>query len=698
MTGRVNLKILLIISAFFAAIPQTSFARHIIYVDGAAIGDNNGSSWEDAYKYLQNALVVAEQNTDIWVAQGIYRPDDDTNHPEGTNDRTATFQLKNGVALYGGFPTGGSSWENRDPNTYITILSGDINFPNNNTDNSYHVVTGSGTNSTAILDSFTITAGYAYGPTSYKYGAGMYNSSGSPTVTNCTFSGNSAYDYGGGIYNNQSSPTIKNCTFTSNYSSSRGGGIHNENHSNPTIETCSFTGNSAGVNGGGISNYDNSSPIVERCAFTSNSVNNNYGGGIYNDSYCNPVVRDCDFNNNSAAYDGGGIYNYFYSNPAIESCTFNVNSAGINGGGMCNYRYCNPTISACTFNGNSVGSFGGGIYNGYSNPTVKSCAFIGNTCNYQGGGMHNYESRPVLKGCTFTGNSAPATQYGGAIANAYSYPSLTNCIVWDNPPSEIAGTTSFITYSDIKGGWTGTGNININPRFVQPAAGDYHLRPDSPCINTGDPSFNPEPNETDFDGEPRIMLNRVDMGADEFNPFEIDFTIVNKRRIGRTLFEYDCEVTLTNVSRFAVYNVALEITKASDNMVVIDPAVTFGVLEIGPGESATSLDMCTFQIDRSQATDPAKIIWKSVCELVGGASGVQDIASGTYFLNLAIFASDFNHDNKVDLFDLNILTDQWLLPPGSPSADIAPFPTGDNFVNFLDFALLAQNWLEGTDE
>jgi hypothetical protein len=82
----------------------------------------------------------------------------------------------------------------------------------------------------------------------------------------------------------------------------------------------------------------------------------------------------------------------------------------------------------------------------------------------------------------------------------------------------------------------------------------------------------------------------------EFNPFEIEFIVINKRRIGRTLFEYDCQVSLKNISRFAVRNVSLEIIKASENMTIIDPNVTFGVLEISPGESAISSDTCTFQV------------------------------------------------------------------------------------------------------
>jgi hypothetical protein len=63
---------------------------------------------------------------------------------------------------------------------------------------------------------------------------------------------------------------------------------------------------------------------------------------------------------------------------------------------------------------------------------------------------------------------------------------------------------------------------------------------------------------------------------------------------------------------------------------------------------------------------------------------------------ITLEAGDFDGNGKVDSQDLAILADQWLEPPGNPSADIAPLPTGDGIVNFLDFALFAQHWLEGT--
>ncbi|MHC4622179.1 MAG: PKD domain-containing protein [Planctomycetota bacterium] len=99
---------------------------------------------------------------------------------------------------------------------------------------------------------------------------------------------------------------------------------------------------------------------------------------------------------------------------------------------------------------------------------------------------------------------------------------ITDCILWANLPSQANGWPDesnilSITYSDVESGWLGEGNIREDPLFVDAANGDYHLQVDSPCINAGDPGFVPQPGETDFDGNPRVLLGRVDIGPYEFS-------------------------------------------------------------------------------------------------------------------------------------------------------------------------------------
>ena len=175
------------------------------------------SSWIDACS-LYVAVTTAVPDTEIWVAEGTYTY---------SGDRDVSIEMESGVALYGGFEGTETSRDQRnpDPTTNSTVLSGDIGVVGNNSDNRYHVVTASGTDSTAVLDGFTITAGNADGSDPYDRGGGMDNDNSSPTLSNVTFSGNSA-DFGGGMYNDDnSSPSVRNSILWNNQDNSGTGTI-----------------------------------------------------------------------------------------------------------------------------------------------------------------------------------------------------------------------------------------------------------------------------------------------------------------------------------------------------------------------------------------------------------------------------------------------------------------------------------------
>jgi predicted outer membrane repeat protein len=216
-----------------------SRAPSILYVKQG--GKSDCLSWTTACG-LQTALTEANIGNQVWVAAGTYKP-------TTLSSRFATFQLKTGVAIYGGFPADGGDWETRDWVNNLTTLSGDIGTLSVSTDNSYHVVTGSGVTATAVLAGFTISGGNADGIPPHYYGGGMYNSSSSPTLTNVTFSTNSA-TRGGGMYNDSSSPTLTNVTFTGNSATNFGGGMYSTSSSSPTLTNVTFTGNSATYGGG----------------------------------------------------------------------------------------------------------------------------------------------------------------------------------------------------------------------------------------------------------------------------------------------------------------------------------------------------------------------------------------------------------------------------------------------------------------
>ena len=238
-----------------------------IFVDIRAGGANDGTSWENAYNFLQDALSearAAPTPVEIHVAQGIYTPDSNSSAPTGTGDRRSSFGIVNKTSLKGGYAGAGAPDPNaRNIELYETIFSGDLNGDDgpdfaNNGENSYHVVTGSGNYSmeTTIIDGFTITGGYANGPESFdKEGAGIkfYVDCGF-RITNCTIIGNKAESFGGGMYsvgNGGHGSTIINCRFISNTSNGRGGGLCLSAESIPHIINCIISRNEA-VDGGAI--------------------------------------------------------------------------------------------------------------------------------------------------------------------------------------------------------------------------------------------------------------------------------------------------------------------------------------------------------------------------------------------------------------------------------------------------------------
>ncbi len=272
------------IRAYAANSVGTSYGNQIIispiviYVKkDAAAGNNDGTSWQDAYTNLQTAITNASEGDDIWVAGGTYKP---------SNSRNSTFQLKNGVEIYGGFDGTESNRDERKPGN-PSILSGDIGVEDNLKDNSFHVVTGSDTDSTAVVDGFTITKGNANGSEPYDRGAGLFIDNGSPTISNCIFIENIATMGGAGIFNtNGSNPVITRCTFTQN-SANTGGAICNMN-AGFTIINSTFYKNTAYYGGGGI--YSDVGDIVmTNCTVSNNTTDNNnsgigFGGGIYVES------------------------------------------------------------------------------------------------------------------------------------------------------------------------------------------------------------------------------------------------------------------------------------------------------------------------------------------------------------------------------------------------------------------------------
>ena len=226
---------------------------------------------------------------------------------------------------------------------------------------------------------------------------------------------------------------------------------------------------------------------------------------------------------NDRAFVGGGIY-CAASSPTISECIISHNRAP-NGGGICCCIGAAPRIRNCRVRDNS-GFGGGGIYCTDSSVEVVNCivrnnvAYTSGNLRGRGAGIVCEFSSPIIKNCTFYGNHASGS--GGAIWTYGSPESISNCIIWGNLPGEIRGSAT-VSFSNVRGGYSGTGNINTDPVFADPDNGDYALKSQagrydpngqawvlddvtSPCIDAGDPM-------SPIGLEPFPNGGRVNMGA-----------------------------------------------------------------------------------------------------------------------------------------------------------------------------------------
>jgi hypothetical protein len=267
-----------------------------------AVGSGNGTSWADAYTSLQAGLAAAQCGgiIEIWVAAGAYKP-------TAGADRAATFQLKSGMAIYGGFAGSETSRSQRDWKANPTFLSGDIGTPGDNADNSCHVVTGSGTDASAVLDGFTVTAGNADGGDGgVPWGGGMLSQSGSPALTNVTFADNAAQQGGGALIIYGGAPTFTNVIFRGNAATLFGGGLLNDESTSPLLVNVAFWGNTANL-GGGMLNYS-SSPTLINVTFAGNAATS-AGGGVFNWNGVAPAFTNTILWGNTASTSGPQISN-----------------------------------------------------------------------------------------------------------------------------------------------------------------------------------------------------------------------------------------------------------------------------------------------------------------------------------------------------------------------------------------------------
>jgi hypothetical protein len=262
-----------------------------LYVNGAATGANNGASWASAYLSLGDALnhaLTTPSIREIWVAgrPQAYKPS-----TAGLIDpRAATFTVRSGLEIYGGFGGGEANLGDRDPLLRPTILSGDLagdgpvdgvtgiaGVSANTADDAYHVVTLLAGAATTVLDGFIVQHG---------------NAVGAPVAD------------GGGLLATGTAARVARTIFIANAATS--GGATAVAGGTVSLDAVRFLGNRA-TRGGGLVATANAQVAVTNSAFSGNAASGQGGGALYVDGAA-VVVTGSTFAGNSAVADAGGAF------------------------------------------------------------------------------------------------------------------------------------------------------------------------------------------------------------------------------------------------------------------------------------------------------------------------------------------------------------------------------------------------------
>ncbi len=678
----------------------------VLFVRADADGASDGTSWTAAYSDFQDALTVAASSPElveeIWIAAGLYTP---TVRRDSADARSATFQLVNDVAVYGGFNGTETQRHHRDPSANPTVLSGDINRDDDGggtANNSYHVLTSMGPNSTALLDGFEIRGGRADGIWSRAYGGGLFDAGGGYAVVKCMFTGNWADNGGAGMCTRGAGLTVSECVFDANRTDRYGAGLLTVGGS-PIVSGCSFRGNSAGHfsgRGAGMAS-SSSSPLLLDCEFRNNE-SGGYGGGLYC-TRSNSMLINTVFDDNQAG-SGGAAYNY-ESEVFFSGCRVTRNRTSFGrGGGLYNYQ-SDAVLIGCVMSGNAADRGGGALYQLYGTSLLAQCVLAGNAAGsrhdaFSGGAITNVQGSLSVCDSTICGNTATAD--GGGIHSASdNAPIVSNSIAWGNRDASGQGSTSqifndpaytptaIVNYCCVEGGWLeGSGNIGDAPLLtrypddggdgwgdydytsdIDESAnndyGDLRLLPGSPCIDAGDNTAVPadvldldedgdtdEPIPFDLEGNARFEDDPtvpdtgngtppiVDMGAYEgFGPPSLLRIVGGAEAVGDSAW-----LIWPKAEDVGLTVVDIELNQPA---VLVESSVATTAGGGGPAVGAfTHVGGGVYRVELSDAIPVGH--WTLITLTVAGATGREDALN----LCLGHLPADINGDGQVNTNDV----------------------------------------------
>ena len=405
---------------------------------------------------------------------------------------------------------------------------------------------------------------------SARRGAGILCYKSSPTISGCTIDHNTCFKFGGGVWLYvQCSPRIENCTIDDNTAEECYGGLGCTDGSSPYIINTTINRNKLSPSGqywagGGVRLATGSSPVFIRCEICDNGDDGvtKDGSGVYMSGECKPRFYGCTISRNKATRWGGGMYCIGAKDVIVQDCTFDHNDA-MHGGGIELRGEAEASIIGCTISNNTASGAGGGIFCNVdiTNSTkIEHCIISGNTSDEYGGGIAcNTRSEPRIFNNLIVGNMRGATADGAGIAcvresspevlnctiagstgegvyamydngDLTSFPTLTNCIIWDNSGPDIVNVDcSQISHSDIQDEDCdeNDGNFSDDPDFVNDpdhGSDDYLTHylskngvdgqtEDSPCRDAGD---------RDADDEDLMLHTYTTRTDDEYDDGTVD--------------------------------------------------------------------------------------------------------------------------------------------------------------------------------
>jgi len=451
---------------------------HDLYIDPDGSDDNSGLTANDPLKTIAYALVKihsAESSPrTIHCAEGLY----------SSSETGEKFPLncKNFVSMIG---------EDAD----ATVLDGEDT----------RALMFCLDDSNVVVTDMTIMNGHN------MFGGGIYCSHSTLDVARITFMNNYADALGGGVLCWGSDVSIHDVTFDGNVCQyGKGGGISCDDYSNVSVINGLICNNTSKY-GGGLSCSDDSR-IVCKNSTIENNTSFSYGGGIYcSDNSC-LICIDLTIANNTSASGAGGIDCRFSSTSELTDVIVRGN-VGHRGGGIECFNDSYIDMKNVLIHRNRASQRCNGIY----------CAFASMN----------------LVNVTISKNNSSIVDVGG-IYLSQADANVVNCILWNDwHDILLQDTLSNVTviYSDIEGGWTGEGNIDADPLFINPNENNYQLSSTSPCINTGIPDTTGlHIPITDLNGNPRIYDDIIDMGCYEWQGIDVDPEPIEPNKFTITCF------------------------------------------------------------------------------------------------------------------------------------------------------------------